>query len=267
MTLLPAAPLRRSALSTAAVALAGVLTLALIAWAVLGLSPAYVVKTGVVCAVIVIVALLRLPGHHPFAEFGVANQITTARAVLVALLAGSLGEPAREGVITVATVVALLAVALDGLDGWIARRTGTSSRFGARFDMEVDALLIMILSALAWQNGKAGPWVLASGLMRYGFVAAGVRVPWLTRPLPPSARRKVMCVAQEAALVVLMIPAVTQPISGAVAAIALTLLSYSFLVDIAWLWRQAPAEGFRNDRPFVPADVNGRELEAPSRTS
>ena len=38
-----------------------------------------------------------------------------------------------------------------------------ASAFGARFDMETDALLLLVLAALAWQFDKAGAWVLASG--------------------------------------------------------------------------------------------------------
>ena len=67
--------------------------------------------------------------------------------------------------------------------------------------MEVDALLIMVLAILAWQHGKAGAWVLLSGLLRYAFVAAGWLAPWIARPLPPSRRRQTICVVQIAALV------------------------------------------------------------------
>ena len=35
-------------------------------------------------------------------------------------------------------------VALDGVDGWIARRIGRTTVFGARFDMEVDAALMLV---------------------------------------------------------------------------------------------------------------------------
>ena len=49
-------------------------------------------------------------------------------------------------------------------------RSNEASSFGARFDMETDALLILVLAALVWQHGKAGPWILAAGLMRYAFV-------------------------------------------------------------------------------------------------
>ena len=39
-----------------------------------------------------------------------------------------------------------MALLLDAVDGGVARRTGTVSGFGARFDMEVDAFLILVLS-------------------------------------------------------------------------------------------------------------------------
>ena len=47
--------------------------------------------------------------------------------------------------------------ALDGVDGWLARRRGMSSAFGARFDMEIDALLVQVLAILVWRYGKAAP--------------------------------------------------------------------------------------------------------------
>ena len=39
-----------------------------------------------------------------------------------------------------------VALALDGVDGRVARRTETVTAVGARFDMEVDAFLILVLS-------------------------------------------------------------------------------------------------------------------------
>ncbi len=127
--------------------------------------------------------------------------------------------------------------ALDGVDGWLARRTHMMSAFGARFDMEIDALLIQVLAILAWWHGKAGAWVLLSGLLRYLFVAAGWVWPWMKRTLFPSVRRKVICIVQIAGLIITMLPAVTRPASDGAAATALAILGYSFLVDTAWLWR------------------------------
>src|SRR5438045_8832409 len=153
--------------------------------------------------------------HHPFPTFGPANQITALRALLVAIAAGLVGEPASSAAVgaQIAIAAGVAATMLDGVDGWFARRGRMVSAFGARFDMEVDALLIQVLAILAWQYGKAGAWVLASGLMRYGFVGAGYVWPWLRHPLFPSVRRKTICVVQIAGLLVALVPSIAPPVS------------------------------------------------------
>jgi phosphatidylglycerophosphate synthase len=132
----------------------------------------------------------------------------------------------------------MISSALDAVDGWAARRTRMSSAYGARFDMETDALQILALSILAWQFGKAGAWVFASGLMRYAFVGASMLLPWLRHPLPASNRRKIVAVVQTVSLVIAVAPFVPRNISGPVCAGALALLMWSFLVDIARLKRR-----------------------------
>jgi hypothetical protein len=98
--------------------------------------------------------------------------------------------------------------------------------------------LIQVLAILVWQHGKAGAWVLLSGLLRYIFVAAGWLWSWLQRTLFPSFRRKAVCVVQIAGLVIAMMPTVAPPFSTIVAAASLAALSYSFLADTVWLWRR-----------------------------
>ena len=66
--------------------------------------------------------------------------------------------------------------------------------------------LIQTLAILAWQEGKAGPWIVLSGLLRYGFVAASWLLPWMRRPLTPTSRARIICVVQTAALVVVLAP-------------------------------------------------------------
>ncbi len=181
-------------------------------------------------------------GRHPQPRFGLANSVTLVRAAGAALLAGFVLEPellaGPAGWAAAATAAGLLA--LDGLDGWAARRDGLASQFGARFDLETDALLILVLAALAFALGKAGPWVLALGLMRYAFVAAGWLRPSLTRPLPPSLRRKAVCVLQVGVLAVLLAPVLVQPASAVLAGSALAALGWSFAVDLRWLLRARP---------------------------
>ena len=179
--------------------------------------------------------------HHPFPRFGPANQVTMVRACLVAIVAGFIGEPSLPSAGWIVVWAAVVTTVLDGVDGWLARRTGMASAFGARFDMETDALLIQVLAILAWQYGKAGPWVLISGLLRYQFVAAGWVLPWMREPLFPSVRRKTICVVQIVGLILTILPPIVPPASEWLAAASLAALAYSFLVDTFWLWRQAPA--------------------------
>lgn len=162
--------------------------------------------------------------------------MTTFRAILVAGISVALVEPRASATLWAAVAAALFVTLLDGVDGWIARRTGTATTFGARFDMEVDAALILVLSGLAWRYDKTGAWVILSGLLRYLFVLAGSQWPWLQRPLPPSRRRQTICVVQVVALIMTVVPIVTPPLSVAIAAVALAALCVSFAIDVVWLW-------------------------------
>ena len=176
--------------------------------------------------------------EHQHARFGPANYVTMVRAILVALVAGVIGRPATPEVLWAVVALAVVIGALDGLDGWLARRTGLASTFGARFDMETDALLILILSVLVWQHEKAGAWVLLCGLMRYGFVAAGWRLSWLAQPLPSTWRGKAVAVGQVIGLSVALAPVVPAPLSAVVAGATLAALAWSFAIDIRWLSRR-----------------------------
>ena len=190
--------------------------------------------------------LAKLPPSNPGAGLGPANRVTLARATLVMPLAALALLP---GVFTGAGywwIVGLstMALVLDGLDGPFARRTGTESAFGARFDMELDAFLLLALSALVWRSGKVGSWVLLVGGLRYFFVLGGLMWPPLRRTLPPNWRRKAVCVIQGVVLVICLAPVTRPTAATALAASALLLLVHSFVVDTWWLARSGgPGEG------------------------
>lgn len=203
----------------------------------LTLTDCYLAKAAAVLTGIMTIVVARR-AHHPFPRFGPANATTTVRAVLVALTAGFVGEPVTAPAAALIVGLGSGAAVLDGVDGWLARRTKMVSVFGARFDMEIDALLIQVLAILVWQHGKAGAWILVSGLLRYVFVAAGWVLPWMRSPLPGSFRGKAVCAAQIVALLLALSPFVEPPVSVAVAAAGLGVLSYSFLVDTIWLWER-----------------------------
>jgi phosphatidylglycerophosphate synthase len=174
--------------------------------------------------------------HLRTPAFGAANTVTLVRAALTVMLFALLGVRGAEWWLV---GLAALAAVLDGVDGALARRRGESSEFGARFDMETDALLILVLAALVWQHGKAGVWILLAGLLRYLFVGAGWLLPWLGRALPPSRRRQTVCVVQIVSLIAALVPLVTQPTSAVLALAGLIVLIWSFAVDVAHLARQA----------------------------
>lgn len=217
--------------------LAAVVCLALVARASLALSALYMFKAAG-CFLVIGALVMRFYGaHHPFPRFGIANGVTTGRAVMVALLAGLLGESPSAAAAWAITLTSLATTLLDGVDGWLARRSGMMSAFGARFDMEVDALLTVVLAILVWRHERAGAWVVASGVLRYLFVAAGWVLPWMRRPLPPSVRRQAICVVQIAGLILAIAPVVPPVQAAQLTAIGLAALGYSFLVDTVWLWR------------------------------
>lgn len=189
-------------------------------------------------ALVCLLVFERLPTHHPHARFGAANSITLLRAAGVAAFAALAAEPRLLAGDTAwwAVGAAAAILALDGIDGVLARRQRTVSAFGARFDMEVDALFILVLAALDLALDKAGPWVLGLGLMRYAFLAACRLLPTLRAPLPPSLRRKAICVFQIATLTLLLAPPIAPPISAGLAALAFAVLTASFATDVRWLF-------------------------------
>ena len=184
------------------------------------------------------VGVLAVTAHRlPSGRLGAANRVTLGRAVLAmpVLALAPFPEVLTETGRWLAVVFAGLVLALDGVDGWVARRTGTASAFGARFDMELDALLLLGLSVLVWQSGQTGFWVLLIGGMRYAFVAAARLLPWMQQPLPPSFRRKTACVVQGVVLTAVLAPVIPGWLATLAAAAALGFLASSFSADIRWL--------------------------------
>jgi phosphatidylglycerophosphate synthase len=182
-------------------------------------------------------AVLTLALRRSWARgFGAANRVTLARATLVggvtALVADSFG---RHAPVAVLVALASVALVLDAVDGKVARRTGTATPLGARFDMEVDAFLILVLCVFVAMS--LGAWVLVIGAMRYVFVAAAWVAPWLRAPLPPSTARKTVAALQGIVLVAAGADLVPRPVSAAAVALALASLVWSFGRDVRWLWR------------------------------
>ena len=153
------------------------------------------------------------------------------------MLAGAILNPAPAWAIF---SIATIAFALDGLDGWLARRAGLSSGFGARFDMEVDALLGAVLALVILMRGTVGAEILVLGFARYVFVLAALIWPALQGNLPDSFRRKAGCVVQISALIMLLFPLTPPWLLTPVTLVGAAVLLYSFAVDAIYLMRQKP---------------------------
>jgi phosphatidylglycerophosphate synthase len=184
------------------------------------------------------VALCALLGRGlAGADLGPADRVTLTRAVLVGgVLALTMESLSRPVPVPLLVGLAAVALALDWVDGRVARRTGTVSGLGARFDMEVDAFLILVLSAYA--AGRFGLWVLAIGLMRYANGAAEWVLPWLRGPVSPRYWRKVVAAVQGVVLAVAAAGLLPAPVVSAALGVALVLLAESFGRDVVELWRR-----------------------------
>ncbi|MCM2130322.1 CDP-alcohol phosphatidyltransferase family protein [Larsenimonas rhizosphaerae] len=189
-----------------------------------------------ICGFLVWTALRRYGQRH----LGWANAVTLLRCVIVCYLAGMVmyAEHIRSDMLAF-LLLALVALSLDGVDGWTARRFQCDSSVGARFDMELDAGFILLLSIAVWQLEQVGAWIMLTGLMRYLFIAAGACWPALKAPLFPSRRRKVVCVVQVVALMMCLLPWVGPLAASIIGAVALVALIHSFGVDTLWLYNTA----------------------------
>ncbi len=224
---------------TMGAALAGTVGLGSAGWA-----------TVITCGLVMNAALARgVIRYRPY-HLGVADWVTLVRATL-AVGAAALVADSFEEAIPMWALVTLSAVALvlDAVDGWVARRSGTASTLGAHFDAEVDAFLILVLSVYVARS--SGAWVLAIGAARYAFYAAGWVWPWMREQLPARYWRKVVAAIQGIVLTVAAADVLPRSLSQGALLGALLLLCESFGRDTWWLWAH-------RQRDATAVDAHGR---------
>jgi phosphatidylglycerophosphate synthase len=222
------------------------------------------VRNGLVVALLALVALLAaLPAGVPgwtvglacgaglaaaaaaaaattrVAALGPADLVTVARATLACGIAALVADAFVPGTAvgpSAGTVAGLAAVALalDWVDGRVARWTGTASAYGARLDGEADAFLILVLSMYVARS--AGAWVVAMGAVRYVFAVAGWLLPWMRAQLPSRYWRKVVAAVAGTALALAAADVVPGTAATAALVVGALLLAESFGRDVGWLW-------------------------------
>ncbi len=226
------------------IAVGGAIVVSLLGAAAAWSFPPWIVAGGWLASLSYLVAstvlILRGLQKRHVTRFGQANVVTAVRSTVVGVISGivvaSFFAPLPVWIVLTLVVPALL---LDAVDGWVARRTNSASELGSLFDMEVDAFLLLVLSAYVSQS--LGIWVLAIGLMRYAFVVAGWMFPRLRRQLPFRYWRKVVTAVQGIALSV-AITGLLPVVDAVFVAIALALLVESFGRDLLWLVARRPAD-------------------------
>jgi hypothetical protein len=188
---------------------------------------------GITCGAVTSLGLARARSRFGADRLTPADWVTLARATLAtavaALVADSFVHPMRVGMLVSLAAATLV---LDAIDGWVARRTATGS-LGARFDAEVDAFLILVLSVYVARS--VGAWVLLIGAARYVFLAAGWLLPWMREPLPPRYWRKFVAATQGIVLTIAAANVLPSAVNRAGLVCALILLAESFGRDVWWL--------------------------------
>lgn len=97
-----------------------------------------------------------------------ANLITLLRTLLAFLVAAMLHVP-RPEIYVAAVALTLVLIWMDALDGWVARRLGESSKFGAVVDILGDRVVEMtywiVFVALGWLPVWVALVVAARGIL------------------------------------------------------------------------------------------------------
>ena len=185
--------------------------------------------------------LWRFHGGTHTRRFGLPNSVTLFRLNLAVLMLVSVWAGESDFAMSWPLfLIAATALALDGVDGWLARRRQEASAFGERFDMAADTTFTIIVTLSLIGLGLVGIWVFLLGLLRPAFVSATRIWPQLGAPLPESRCRKIACAGSLACLVAGLAP----PLAGlapVLALAALLQLLWSFGRDLRYLLRNNTA--------------------------
>lgn len=168
-----------------------------------------------------------------------ADLVTGFRGVLVLVVLAAVVPALAAGGDSRTWWVAWLGVAawaLDSLDGYVARRTGTASDRGALLDSGVDGTLVLVLSLA---HLGVAPWALAGGLLWPAFLLVQVWRPGWRRTLPHSVRRKLAGGTLTGTLAIAAAPFWPAGAVQVAVALATLVVAWSFAVDVRWLERAA----------------------------
>jgi len=238
------------------------------AWLYLAWQPGYALRwlALAMCLSVYLMWVLwrSLPYNHRAGEkllfpgFGAGNNLTLARGILLAALAGFLFSPLPPGGLAwLPGLIYTLAVTADLFDGYLARRSNQVTQLGEKLDMSLDGLGVMIASVLVVQYGQVPAWYLLVGLARYLFLA-GI---WLRRrlgkpvyELAHNSTRRPFAGAQMGLIAVVMWPIFSPPGTY----LAATLFALPFLIGFSRDWLTVSGSLIPGaDRSHLKSNISG----------
>jgi len=171
------------------------------------------------------------------ARLGAANAVTLARGLLTGLLAGFVVAPDLVGVWALAPGALMTTVSvMDLADGWLARRKRETTDLGAKLDVEVDSLALLVAYILAVKLGQLPLPFMAVGGLYYAYQAS---LAWRRHrglpvyPIPVDRRRSVIAGLQMAVLCAILWPVLGPPLTIGLGGATSVLVGLSFGRD--WL--------------------------------
>jgi phosphatidylglycerophosphate synthase len=154
---------------------------------------------------------------------GMADALTGARLVVLIL------ATALPGAVAWVPAAFAFNVAVDAIDGYVARERREATPFGAVFDREVDAFFVLVAYLHFHLLGWLGAWVLCAGILPYAY-----RLLASSGPAPIAAASKERKAASLAGLNFLLLlvaaamPAYAPPVLVASVAVVCVSFSLSF---------------------------------------
>ncbi|MBT3548892.1 MAG: CDP-alcohol phosphatidyltransferase family protein [Gammaproteobacteria bacterium] len=139
-------------------------------------------------------------------------------------------------------ILALIALCLDGIDGYLARRFNEQCNFGEVFDQDADTLLILTLCTSLYLNKDTSVIVFLIPFYRYIFLVFMMKYKWMKRKLPRSYYRKLSCVLSTFILIFCHSQYVKDTLLVFFVMISLFVITFSFAKDILWLYMRKEDE-------------------------
>lgn len=177
-------------------------------------------------------AITRAGGSGAGRSLGLATHLTVIRGGLYAVVGGFVVVPPIGRLAWVPAVCYGTGVALDRIDGLVARTVGRETPLGRRLDMAVDTFGFVVAPVVAVVWGQLPAWYLTLSAARYVYLAATRWRRWRGLAVydrPDSDLGRYLAGGQMAFLTVALSPAVPP---GPIASVAPLVLAPSLAVFV-----------------------------------